>query len=98
MKFCGNCHQLTQDTRCPICGGFVREVEDEDYCFLAEQPDIAAKLVEGRLKDANVPCVMRPVLGAGVAQRTGGREWYQLYVPYAALEQAQILLRDTVQE
>lgn len=98
MKFCGNCHQLTEDAHCPICGGVIREVEDEDYCFLTEQPDLIARLVEGRLKDAKLPCVMRPVLGAGVTMRTGGREWYQLYVPYAVLDQAQTLLRETVQE
>ena len=38
MNYCENCYHLTNQERCPYChSAALREVHDDDYCFLITQ-------------------------------------------------------------
>ena len=41
MNYCENCYHLTNQERCPYChSAALREVHDDDYCFLITQSAI----------------------------------------------------------
>ena len=92
MQYCENCKILCADDRCDHCGStLLREPDSRDYCFLCEEDERLAKMLEGALQDQNIPTVLLP-WGDGRRSAFGltlGR--FRIYVPYLHYEQATAL-------
>ena len=93
--YCPRCMKLIEDARCPECGGAGREPQAEDLCLAAEKDGVFAGMLEDVLRQEQIPCLSRGVLGAGLSSIVGMRaEVIGLYVPYAMLDRAQELDRE----
>ena len=93
---CENSSILVKEARCPSCRSRkLREPKPDDPCFLTEQNYISSGILEDVLKQNEIPCLIRNVLGAGIAFRIGPMlDRSRFYVPYKNLEQAQLLVED----
>ena len=61
MKYCENCHVAADLPRCPLCGGKkLREVKDEDYCFLTEMRAVDGEMLADVLRGNGIECVAMP--------------------------------------
>ena len=97
MKYCNNCHRLAEGDRCPVCGNeALWDVENTDFCFLTEQPEVWANIFAGILEDNGIPSTVIPVHGAGFTMTTGTPEVRRIYVPFEVMEQANALLEETL--
>ena len=84
MKYCMNCHLLTEDTHCPVCScQELVQPEHDDYCFLLERDLLWAQALEDLFRDNGIPFVTREALGAGLTSKIGlAMERKRFYVPY----------------
>ena len=64
-----------------------------EFEFLVEKEAMWAEMLMQVLENNGIPCVSRPVYGAGFTMRTGVQERLQLFVPAEALPQAQDLMQ-----
>lgn len=94
MKYCENCHIVTDFPRCPACGAKVfREVREEDFCLLLERKASDCAVLKEVFEGEDIPCVAMPS-GDGFRSSLGLRlENEKLFVPYAQLEHAKELVR-----
>jgi len=94
--YCANCHVLSKDAWCPVCGSEdLRHPEPTDYCYLVEKEPIWTTALEDLLTDHGIPFVTQDVLGAGLAARIGPTlERKRFFVPYAYLEAAKALEKE----
>ena len=71
MYYCTNCHRVTPERAesCPYCDKFdrLRPAEEADECRLTELDALNASVLESLLKEANVPYIARPMMGAGIS-------------------------------
>ena len=94
MNYCESCHLAVEGEVCPVCGDdFLRPIHSKDYCFLVEKEEMWAKMLQELLQNNQIPAVLVPTLGAAVSLKSGRAELYQIFVPYAHLEQAADLLQ-----
>lgn len=95
MNFCEKCNGAFEDERCPACGNKkVRQVRDEDYCFLIEKGVHQCEVLMSVL-DANDIHYSAMPFGSGVESYFGmSLSNYRIYVPYGSLETARGILRD----
>ena len=71
MKYCENCHIVTDFPRCPACGAKVfREVREEDFCLLLERLRRTARCLRRSLKRRIFPA-LRCLRATGSALRSG---------------------------
>ena len=93
MYYCEKCHLITEKEICDCCANKdLREVADDDYCFLCEFEEAIGKMFSEILKNEGIYSVMEPI-GSGVRSNFGlslGR--YAIYVPYRFYFQAEELL------
>ena len=94
MTYCENCMRFTEPPRCPRCKNKkLREAEPNDPVFLMEKDAIIAASIEDILAQNSIPCIKRPLLGAGITAHIGYiMETFAFYVPYAAYDNAKELL------
>ena len=93
MLYCQNCMNLTsENNKCSFCGGKLREVREDDPVYLVSKDHIFTKSIEEILTRNNIPCLKQPLLGAGLAARTGSAETYQIFVPFGAYSKAKELI------
>ena len=75
MYYCTNCHRVTPERTesCPYCNKFdrLRPAEEADECRLTELDALNASVMESLLKEANVPYIARPMMGAGISAALG---------------------------
>ena len=75
MYYCTNCHRVTPERTesCPYCNKFgrLRPAEEADECRLTELDALNASVLESLLKEANVPYIARPMMGAGISAALG---------------------------
>ena len=64
---------------------------DNGYKFLIEKEEMWAKMLMEVLRDNDIPCVARPIYGAGLVIRTGICERLMVYVPDECFEMAREL-------
>lgn len=96
MKYCEHCHCVISQSICPDCGNsHLRDVENNDYCLIAEKEEMWAKLFMEILESNHIPYTSLPILGAGVVLKAGKTEWYRIYVPYEKLSAALNLWKET---
>lgn len=90
MFYCENCMMLSQGDVCTACGRKeLRTPEDGDFCFLVEKETIWSGMLADVLKQKNIPFTDKPILGAGLAMRTGpALERYRFYVPFSYISDA----------
>ena len=88
--YCERCSIIFEENRCPVCGSQnVRSPMPDDICFLIEQKIIWAEMLEDVLKQNDIPCLTKNVLGAGLALKVGPMsERVRFYVPYSHLQNA----------
>ena len=94
MYYCTNCHRVTPERaeRCPYCDKFdrLRPAEEADECRLTELDALNASVMESLLKEANVPYIARPMMGAGISAALGVTlEKFVFFVAYRDYARAQ---------
>ena len=97
MYYCTNCHRVTPERAesCPYCDKFdrLRPAEEADECRLTELDALNASVLESLLKEANVPYIARPMMGAGISAALGVTlEKFVFFVAYRDYARAQELL------
>lgn len=95
MNYCENCHVAADLPRCPVCGGKkLREVKDEDYCFLIEKPAMEGDMLADVLRGNGIECVAMP---SGNGVRTAFSLWLdkrKLFVPWKSFGTAKSYLQE----
>ena len=93
MLYCEKCRMNTEGDCCPECGRKkLREIREDDPCFLIERDAIWSEVVEDFLKENGIPFLTKGKMGAGLAIHVGPMfEKNRYYVPYACLERAREL-------
>ena len=94
MYYCTNCHRVTPERAesCPYCDKFdrLRPAEEADECRLTELDALNASVMESLLKEANVPYIARPMMGAGISAALGVTlEKFVFFVAYRDYARAQ---------
>ena len=77
---------------CPYCDKFdrLRPAEEADECRLTELDALNASVMESLLKEANVPYIARPMMGAGISAALGVTlEKFVFFVAYRDYARAQ---------
>ncbi len=95
MNFCESCNIACIDDICPKCGRKkLREVTDEDFCFVAEVSRMYGRNLKDNLEKENIECALMPY-GNGTNAIVGlPLEDYLVYVPYKNLEYVRQLISD----
>lgn len=90
MNYCDRCNNIFIDDKCPHCNSKkVREVRDDDYCFIIEKELIWAEALRELLDKNNIPYEVLTKYGAGLSIKMGPyNEVYRFYIPYKYMEQA----------
>lgn len=92
MLYCGNCLKLnSEDEKCSLCGGKLREARENDPVYLISLDHIFAESLIEILTKNKIPSLKQPLVGAGLAPRTGYAEVYQIFVPFGAYSKAKEL-------
>ena len=95
MNYCENCFAAFDSPRCPLCGGRkVREIKEDDYCFLAEKSVLEGEMLADILRGNEIPCVTEP---SGNGVRTAMAlplENRRLFVPWRCFCAAKSYLRE----
>ncbi len=96
MYYCDQCMMLSQEDTCPHCGRReLKPPEDGDFCFLVEKGMIWGGMLADVLKQKSIPYADRPVMGAGLAMKTGfALERIRYYVPFALLSDAREIVEE----
>lgn len=96
MNYCDKCHLVVEKETCPHCGNIkLREVNSDDYCFVAEKEEMWAKMFMDILGDQGIPYANLPACGTAMTMKAGMIERQRIYVPYEALDQALQLLKES---
>ena len=100
MYYCERCRSLNENDCCDICGkSHLKEVEPDDKCFLIEKEVMWAEMLIEVLENNQIPYTYTTSMGAGMALKVGPLfERYQIFVPYAYIEQARDCVRTLFKE
>ena len=92
--YCEKCRIVFDAPRCPRCGNrHVREAEAKDLCLLTEKEVLWSEMVEDAMRDADIPCLAKGKLGAGMTKILGtALETIRFYVPYGRLAEARAIV------
>ncbi|MBQ2957733.1 MAG: DUF2007 domain-containing protein [Clostridia bacterium] len=88
--YCAKCQRIIPIRSCPECGSLrVREAAADDVCYLTEQIQIWAEMLEDVLRQNGIPFMVRRTLGAGLSMSVGAMlECHRIFVPFAELDRA----------
>ena len=94
--YCTRCQTAYEDDRCPVCGSKKgRPVHAEDICFLAEEDQLQADLLEDILHQEGIPVMKKSTIGAGMAMKAGTLfERFRFYTRYEHLARAREILEE----
>ena len=92
--YCEKCKHLFEGERCPNCKkGLVREVRNDDPCFLAEKGQPWGGMLADVLRQNNIPFLTDGRMGAGLATQVGSLlESRRFYVRFDDLNRANALV------
>ncbi len=98
--YCETCMLATDELVCPMCGNEdLRPVEPCDPCFLTEQSQIWAGVLEDVLKQNGIPFFTKGRMGAGMALKVGPMfEDVRFYVARERLAEAMDLVEELFTE
>ena len=86
MFFCESCNMIMRENRCANCGKKkLREIQDDDFCFLVALDADKAQYFEENLKLQNIPVAR---LGSGLDLRTRTSGTFKIFIPYGFLDTA----------
>ncbi len=90
MYYCENCKLLSDSDICPFCESeTLREVKDEDLCFLTEKGIVYSGVLRGALLRESIPYRAHSVISSCRTARPGPAvETYRFFVPYEFLSRA----------
>ena len=92
MMYCVACKHLTDGSTCSHCGSEeLRRPQPRDYCFLTQQEQIWAGLLEDVLFQNDIRALTRSHVGAGMMAAAGLADVVDFYVLYAQYDEAQML-------
>ena len=93
MYYCEKCRSLSNNEACFRCDCTgLREVRNEDFCFLVECEEIFGRMLEASFLNEGINCALVPV-GSGVRTQLGlSLGGYGIYVPYQFYSKAQDML------
>ena len=93
MYFCENCNKVSDYDFCRDCGkGDLREVKDDDFCFLTECANSFGEMMKSLFEQKGIPCVLLPY-GSGTRTGLGLKlENYRVFVPFSYLKKAKDIL------
>jgi hypothetical protein len=93
MYYCEKCSLLCEEEICSSCGKQVlREVKEDDFCFLTEAEEVFGKMLMDSLKNEGIACVASP-FGSGVRSVLGlSLGGYRIFVPYRHYDAASEML------
>lgn len=96
MNYCERCMVPTEEDCCPVCGERkLWPILPEDPCFVAELSVPWSDMFSDILKQEGIPCLGRPVWGAGWTTVLGSKfERIRFYVPYDRLPSARGLAEE----
>lgn len=94
--YCEKCCRIFDGEHCPNCRkSNVRQPEQGDPCFLAEENYVTSTILEDLLKQNNIPYLKKDVMGAGMAIKVGPMlERSRFYVPFERLSSATAIMED----
>ena len=105
MLYCEKCRlpveeQAAGEERCPECGRKkLRQIREDDPCFLIERGLIWSEVVEDFLKQNGIPYLTKGRMGAGLAINVGPMfEKNRYFVPWSCLEKARELMNAVFEE
>lgn len=100
MYYCEKCHRLCEEDHCLNCNKKnLREVSDDDYCFLIEKEMIWCEMLKEILTNYDIPYIYESTNGAAMGLNLGvSMERYQVFTPYAHYEQAKQIMKHMFDE
>ena len=97
MRYCENCHIVTEAQFCPACGSKkLREPREEDFCFLTEEPLSEGEGLAEYLKERQIECVVMPVIESLRSWLALPAQSGRLYVPWRDYKAAKTILREEI--
>ena len=99
--YCEKCKRIIDaEDRCPACGSrHVRELRQDDLCFLTERDYVSTGILEDVLKQNGVPYLLKNVMGAGLAIKVGPMlDRGRFYVSQDRLQEAEGIVADLFPE
>jgi len=92
MMYCKTCSHLTDGNVCGNCGSEeLRLPLPRDFCFLTQQEQIWAGMLEDVLFQNDIRCLTKSAVGAGLMAAAGVMDTVDFYVMYAQYEEAKTL-------
>ncbi len=83
MKYCELCRLIVDDTAyCPYCGKTLREVKEDDYCFVTEIERSQREYFQ-MVVGEHIPCAFLPSGNAVRTQFALPLENFKVYVPFS---------------
>ena len=98
MYYCEHCYGVFQQNQCPVCGRKkLKSAEPGDMCYLTEQKQVWAGMLQDLLRQNNIFYIAQPVLGAAMAFSVGqGLERYRIFVPFQDLAAAKEIMKEVL--
>lgn len=100
MYYCEKCHMLNEENHCiNCCKKKLREVRDDDYCFLTEKEMMWCEMLKEILDNYDISYICESTNGAAMGLNMGvAIERYQVFTPYANYEQASQIIKHMFDE
>ena len=89
MKYCEDCRIICETDTCPLCDSDeLREVTENDYCFLIECEEAMGEMLDDALSQQTIKAALMPY-GDGARSALGlNLGYYRVYVPYKHYDEA----------
>ena len=88
MLYCPRCRLLFDGNTCPDCSSLGRTPAPGDFCLLAQQPGIFARMLLDVLEQNGIEAVSQATQGAIGIFSNMNMEIYRIYVPLEKIKQA----------
>ncbi len=88
MLYCPRCRLLFDGNTCPDCSSLGRTPAPGDFCLLAQQPGIFARMLLDVLEQNGIEAVSQATQGATGIFSNMNMEIYRIYVPLERFKEA----------
>lgn len=99
MNYCELCNLACESVSCPKCGKRkLREIKDDDYCFVREVAELEKVRLEAYLKENEISPVFIPYVEGAGSFYTFRPPVNKMYVPFQLLEKTRDIVRALEEE
>ena len=99
MNYCKSCNLACEDISCPRCGKRkLREIKDNDYCFVKEVFELEKMRLEAYLKENEIPLVFIPYVEGAGSFYTFRPPVHKMYVPFHLLKKTMDIMKALEEE